>query len=169
MLGHTRKFRTTQTLQNNLTHQLEKIKYDITHTRTNQGSYICGGTGGWRRVVYLDMTNPSTACPSGWQLTGYSKSTCGRFRTTASRICDSAIFPVREEYSRICGRIRAYQWGHPDAFAHYHYNHITTIDGAYVDGVSLTHLETTYGHLQLEIQRALLTTYYPVHVIRVLI
>jgi len=29
-------------------------------------------TGGWRRVVYLDMTDPSTTCPSGWQLTGYT-------------------------------------------------------------------------------------------------
>ncbi|CAI8038971.1 hypothetical protein GBAR_LOCUS21695, partial [Geodia barretti] len=33
--------------------------------------YTCGGTGGWRRAVYLDMTDPNTNCPSGWQLTGY--------------------------------------------------------------------------------------------------
>ncbi|CAI8041831.1 hypothetical protein GBAR_LOCUS23217, partial [Geodia barretti] len=33
--------------------------------------YTCGGTWGWRRAVYLDMTDPNTNCPSGWQLTGY--------------------------------------------------------------------------------------------------
>ena len=26
-------------------------------------TYMCGGTGGWRRVVYFDMTNNSTTCP----------------------------------------------------------------------------------------------------------
>ena len=128
-----------QTLQNNLTHQLEKIKYDITHTRTNKESYTCGGTGGWRRVVYLDMTDPSTTCPSGWKLTGYSKRTCGR-ATDGINICDSATFPVRGgEYTRICGRIRAYQWGRPEAFVLSHIRRVTTIDGVYAEGVSLTH------------------------------
>ena len=39
--------------------------------------YTCGGTEGWRRVVYRNMTDPNTNCPSGWQLTGHSKRTCG--------------------------------------------------------------------------------------------
>ena len=131
-------FKFYQNLHQSLTHKLEKIQNDVTYIH-GELTYKCGGTGGWRRVVYLDMSDSSITCPSGWNMTGYSKRTCGRFRTTPSRICDSAIFPIREEYSRICGRIRAYQWGHPDAFAHYQYNHVTTIDGAYVDGVSLTH------------------------------
>ena len=37
------------------------------------------------------------------------------------------------------GRIIAYHRGSPDVFAHYHYYGQTTIDSAYVDGVSLTH------------------------------
>ena len=78
-----------QNLQDNLSHQLETIQQyvDSLPVRT------CGGTGGWRRVVYLDMTDPSRTCPSGWQLTGYSKRTCGRI-TTVIRTCDSAICPV---------------------------------------------------------------------------
>ena len=39
--------------------------------------HTCGGTGGWRRAVYLDMTDLNTDCPSGWRETGYSKRTCG--------------------------------------------------------------------------------------------
>ena len=100
-------------LYQNLTHQLENIQSGVNNIR---GPYTCGGTGGWRRVVYLDMTDNSTTCPSGWQLTGYSKRTCGRV-STGPRTCDSATFPVSGgEYTRVCGRIKAYQWGGTVAF-----------------------------------------------------
>ena len=122
----------TQYLQNNLTQQLE----DINDHFDQLPVYTCGGTGGWRRVVYLDMTDPTSTCPPGWQLTGYSKRTCGRATSTA-RSCDSATFPFSGvEYSRICGRIAAYQFGQALAFNGYSFS---TLDGAYVDGVSLTH------------------------------
>ena len=124
-----------QNLQNNLTHQLESISDSLEHFAV----HTCGGTGGWRRVVYLDMTDSSTTCPSGWQLTTHSKRTCGR-ATTGSHTCDSTIFPVSGgPYTRVCGRIKAYQYNHPDAFEAYHRGDVTTIDGAYVSGVSLTH------------------------------
>ena len=120
-----------------LTHQLETIG-DRVDTLYNQ-RFTCGGTGGWRRVVYLDMTDPSTTCPSAWQLTGLSKRTCGRV-STQRLACDSVTFPVSGgEYSRVCGRIKAYQYSQTDAFEAYHDGRVTTIDGAYVAGVSLTH------------------------------
>ena len=125
-----------QNLQNNLTHKLEKIQVDVNFILEQQW---CGGTGGWRRVVYLDMTNPNTTCPSGWKLTEYSERTCGRV-TDGDNTCDSATFPVRGgEYSKICGRIRGYQYASTDGFWSYHNGRVTTIDGAYVDGVSVTH------------------------------
>ena len=37
-----------------------------TNSMNNINVYQCGGTGGWRRAVYLDMKDPSTTCPSGW-------------------------------------------------------------------------------------------------------
>ena len=127
-----------QNLQDNLTHQLEKIQDDVTYIHSEL-SYTCGGTGGWRRVVYLDMTDSSTICPSGWNMTGYSKRTCGR-ATDGTNTCDSTIFPVRGgEYHRVCGLIRGYQMKHPNAFFNYHRGRVTTIDGAYVAGVSVTH------------------------------
>ena len=120
-----------QNLHNNLTHQLNYIKHRV-------DTLYCGGTG-WRRVVYLDMTDPSTTCPSGWLLTGYSKRTCGR-ASGGSLTCYSVTFPVSGgEYSRVCGRIKAYQWVATEAFAAYHDGHVATIDGAYVDGISVTH------------------------------
>ena len=122
-------------MQGNLTHQLETIKDYI----ENLAVYSCGGTGGWRRVVYLDMTDPPTTCPSGWNMTGYSKRSFGR-NNTGYLTCDSATFPVSGgEYSRVCGRIKAYQFGPTAAFFSYHSRTVTTIDGAYACGVSLTH------------------------------
>ena len=124
-----------QTVLNNLTEQLQKtygyLQESLPHT--------CGGTGGWRRVVYLNMTYPNTNCPSGWQLTGHSKRTCGKV-STGHLTCDSVTFPVSGgDYTRVCGRIKAYQHSWTDAFQAYHEGRVTTIDGAYVSGVSLTH------------------------------
>jgi hypothetical protein len=39
----------------------------------------------------------------------------------------------------VCGSIRAYQLFRVDAFEAYHRGQVTTIEGAYVSGVSLTH------------------------------
>ena len=127
---------TQQSLQANLTHQSEMTKDNVTLAPKE---YSCGGTGGWRRVVYLNMTDTHTTCPSGWNMTGYSKRTCGR-NSTGSSTCSSATFPVSGgEYNRICGRIKAYQWGSSIAFYSYHHRLVTNIDGTYACGVSVTH------------------------------
>ena len=112
---------------------------NITTTTTQCEGYTCGGEGGWRRVAYFDMTDSSTSCPSGWQLTSLSRRTCGR-ASNFELSCDSAFPPVvGGDYSKVCGRIRAYQQQTTDAFEAYDDGFVTTIDGAYVAGVSLTH------------------------------
>ena len=104
-----------------------------------RSDYECGGTGGWRRVVYMNMTDPDTNCPLGWGLTRHSKRTCGRFGTGVYS-CDSVFFLVSGgDYTSVCGSIRAYQHGYVSAFSLYDSGIITTIDRAYVAGVSLTH------------------------------
>ena len=109
---------------------------DITEHISNNARNTRGGTGGWRRTVYLDMTNPNTNCPSGWNMTGY-KNTCGR-ATDGSETCDSVFFPVSGgPYSQVCGKIRAYQHGLPDAFSGYDNGGQTTIDSAYFSLVLL--------------------------------
>ena len=126
----------------------EDVEEHDTHTTTELMNlyeylqtdlYTCGGTGGWRRVVYLDMTDPNTTCPSGWQLTSFSKRTCGRV-STSRYTCDSVTFPFSGgNYTRVCGKIIGYQDGNTDGFEAYDDGDVTTIDGAYVTGVSLTH------------------------------
>ena len=63
---------------NVLTNVTKELKKTADYILEQFPPYECGGTGGWRRVVYLDMTNPNTNCPSGWQLTSHSKRTCGK-------------------------------------------------------------------------------------------
>ena len=94
-----------------------------------------GVTGGWVRVGYLDMTDSSHQCPSGF--TEHSDSnirTCRRANTSAG--CESVMMDVPYQYSRVCGGVRAYQVGTTNAFQG---RSSPSIDIAYVDGVSLTH------------------------------
>ena len=127
-----------------ITTELMRMNQKLTEELINNRESIydtaglkCGGTWGWRRAVYLDMTDPNTNCPSGWNMTGYSKRTCGR-ANSSRRSCDSVFFPVSGgPYSQVCGRIRAYQWGGPDAFWGYDRGGQTTIDSVYVSGVAV--------------------------------
>ena len=43
------------------------------------------------------------------------------------------------DYTRVCGTIKAYQYDETEGFAAYNDRKVTTIDGAYMDGISLTH------------------------------
>ena len=90
------------------------------------------------RVVELDKTNGNHQCPSGLMEHIYSgKCTC-RIDSTSADTCSSVIFPVNDlRYSQVCGKIIAYQFASPDAFASR--GNTITIDENYVDGISLTH------------------------------
>ena len=101
----------------------------------NDPGHTCNGTSGWKRVAYLNMTDISHHCPTGWGNTSYSRRTCGR-ASTRPRTCDSAIFPVGGmEYTRVCGRVVGYQFGGISAFLRSSHN----IESHYVNGLSLTH------------------------------
>ena len=122
------------------------------HVRSSNGSAVsvycdmtrtCGGiTGGWMRVAKLDLNNNTTQCPSGLELLTSPRRTC-RIRSSASALCSSDTFPVAAVgYSKVCGRIIAYQIGAPDAFGNPDSTNRSsrgTIESNYVDGVSLTH------------------------------
>ena len=104
----------------------------------------CGGiTGGWMRVAELDMRDTTTQCPDSLELRTTPLRTC-RISNPSTGICSSDIFSVDGvQYSKICGRIRAYQVGSTDAFA----SLINNIDTFYVDGVSLTHGNSPRQHI----------------------
>ena len=88
------------------------------------------------RVAHLNMTNPTHHCPTGFRKIETPKRTCGR----PGGGCYSTTYSVDGiSYSRVCGKIKAYQYYSPNAFHSYYNNRAKTIDDQYVDGVSLTH------------------------------
>ena len=111
-------------------------------------SCSCSSTsiGGWSRVAYLNMTDPTQQCPPAWrEITGPVRA-CGRTNETStspatSRMggCSSASFSTYNiSFSHICGRIIGYQFGSPDAFAAYTRSFYTRIEDPYFDGVVIT-------------------------------
>ena len=121
--------------------ELKRTQDSLQKQLGNMKVHMCGGTGGWRRVAYLDMTDPKTNCPSGWLFSGNPKRSCGKVNAYA-HTCDSVFFSVSGgAYSHVCGTIRGYQYDVTTAFkVHIEENsQVATIDEAYVSGVSLTH------------------------------
>ena len=96
--------------------------------------YSCGGSTGWRRVAYLNMSDPSMQCPSVWREITTPHRVCGRRSSTGS--CEGLTYSTgNEQYNQVCGRIIGYQLGNTDSFR----GSSQSIDTYYVDGVSLTH------------------------------
>ena len=94
--------------------------------------YSCGGSRGWRRVAYLNMSNLSQQCPSVWQEITTPHRVCGRRSASAS--CEGLNYTTgNEQYDQVCGRIIGYQIATTDAFT----GHV--IDTYYLDGVSVTY------------------------------
>ena len=53
-------------LQSSINSTLCQKVEEIKDTIISLPVHTCGGTGGWRRAVYLDMTDPNTDCMSIW-------------------------------------------------------------------------------------------------------
>ena len=110
---------------------------------------LCGSDDGWTRVAYLDMSDLSEECPTGFRM--YESNgvrACGRPDSSVGS-CQSVQFPSNGiSYSQVCGRVVGYQYGSTDAIYPGRYegeeygtvidaSH-TRIDSYYVDGISLT-------------------------------
>ena len=98
----------------------------------------CGDTtGGWTRVAYINMTDPGETCPGGLNYTSSPVRMCAQSRSGAG--CSSVTLPAHEgSYTKVCGRAQGYQYTDSYAFYSYHTGQ-TTLDGHYVDGLSVTH------------------------------
>ena len=88
--------------------------------------------GGWMRVANINANNGK--CPSGWVFQNLPK-VC--FRLIFTQGCKSSFFSnYGVPYAEVRGYVRAYQFYSMDAF---HMTVPKNIDGAYVDGVSITY------------------------------
>ena len=75
------------------------------------------GSKGWTRVALVDMSDNAQSCPGDLTLISSPIHTCGGPTTGG---CASAKFSTHGmSYSQVCGRLRGYQVGQPDAFGPY--------------------------------------------------
>ena len=98
----------------------------------------CDGEGGWTRVAYLNMSDPSQQCPTDFQLYDVNGvRACGRQHSLIGT-CHSVTYSTNGiSYSEVCGRVIGYQVGSTDGVVPQELN--PTIDSSYVEGVSITH------------------------------
>ncbi len=72
-------------------------------------------TSGWMRVTSLDMKLTSSQCPPSFCQIHENLQTCSR--CSFSDLCVAHVYPVGVPYSRVCGRIIAYQVGSMEAYS----------------------------------------------------
>ena len=131
------KENTTKLIENELNSFAAKLQ-ETELTLCNISSF------NWRRVAYINMTDPEAECPSGLNEVSNRNTgqrACGRsvggagITVTGTRGCSSVTFPVNTTYSHVCGIARGYQYGTMEGF---HETISETIDKTYVDGLSIT-------------------------------
>ena len=138
---------------NKATRGVSRLYWIETDSGTVQQVYCdmeleCGGhKGGWMRVAQLDTRNGDT-CPGDWINNANYNSLC---TGTGGPGCYSANYSIPYSYNKICGQVRGLQKGTLDAFYPHAFTlgltpsdlyvpvtHSKTVNGVYVDGVSIT-------------------------------
>ena len=117
---------------------VQKCDGSVVQVYCDMSSRCCNSTAGWMRVAYVNMTNPLHQCPLGLRLVNPPvKRACEKPLGVG---CFSYFYNTHYiPYTRVCGRIQAYQDGSPDAFAAYATDGSLTLDDNYLDGISLTY------------------------------
>ena len=93
------------------------------------------GSKGWTRIAHVDMSKVKS-CPGDLTFISSPIQTCGGLNTTG---CASANYSTHGvSYSQVCGRVRGYQVGTPDAFGSYK----NANEEAVIDGILISHGKT---------------------------
>ena len=105
----------------------------------------CDGNGGWMRIGYINMTEPGATCPQGlYNYTYEGKTLCDKSHSLRYGCSATFFSAIGLNYTKVCGQARGYQHGSPDST---YPNSGGSIDGAYVDGLSITHGSNPRQHM----------------------
>lgn len=103
----------------------------------------CGpaNTSGWMRIASFNLSDQEQTCPNGNFQESMMEQTRYCTRSSATAGCDGSTFNVSGfSYTSVCGRASGVQIGTVDSF---NIPGNPSIDGTYVDGISLTYSEPT--------------------------
>ena len=113
---------------------LQKVKDNVYQYLFNGSIVPQCGEGIWYRVAYLNMADSSQQCPSAWRLySGDQYRGCGR-PVSGSQTSPATLYTTNRQYSKVCGRVTAFQFASPDGF-----HPFNGINSVYMDGVSITY------------------------------
>ena len=104
-------------------------------TTSPPGNPICG-PGNWRLLFFLDRSNQSHSCPSGWISSNSPYHAC----TGMGSSCVSTYVPSGGQgYNEVCGMLAGVGVGFADGFHRHSSNNVESIEQNYLDGVSITY------------------------------
>ena len=108
------------------------------HTIYCNMDQLCGSGGGWTRLAYLDMSDVTQSCPSGFRLyqIGGNRA-CGRPSSGSGGCVSAKFFTNGISYSQVCGRVEGYSKTSPDGIYNGNPQH-NNLNSYYLDGVSIT-------------------------------
>ena len=113
----------------------------------------CGEEGGWTRIVFVNMSELGTTCPTGLTEGQYDNITlCGLSHTaldgTYDPVCNSTFFSTYGlNYSKVCGQVRGYQYGGAEGFYRQYYTYNNNFSYPYLTGVSITYDDNPIKHI----------------------
>ena len=115
-------------------------------TAISEAKYVyvdsCAGVGGgWKKIGHFDIS-AGDDCPSGWTKDTVSGVSFCRppGKNPPGYKCYSVHFPTNgRSYKSVCGRARGYQKGDVWGFWGSTTTQGNSIEGSYVDGLSITH------------------------------
>ena len=114
---------------------------DISNYVKNWQPTCAGVGGGWTRIVRFDIA-AGDDCPSEWTKSTQSGVSFCRppGNDPAGKLCYSTHFSTNGmTYTSVCGMARGYQKGDVYGFWGSTASHGKTIEGSYIDGLSITH------------------------------
>ena len=115
-----------------------------------KGSH-CDGDGGWTRVAFVNMSEPGSFCPPG--LVQYDNifntSLCWiNNGTSYFHGCNSTFFSTYGlNYTKVCGQVRGYQYGYPNALYCYINNYNCFNSQIKTYGITLTYSNNPHKHI----------------------
>ena len=105
----------------------------------------CDGNGGWMRIGYINMTEPGATCPQGlYNYTLGNKTLCDKSHALGYGCSATFFSAIGLNYTKVCGQARGYQLGTTDGIFN---GGFLNINGAYVDGLSITHGSNPRQHI----------------------
>ena len=116
-------------------------------------AFSCHGIPGrWKRIAYLSNDTSPVVCPTGFEFITDPNVPALCKRSPTGAICSPITYSTNgNSYSQVCGTIHGSYFGDPDGFNSYtsiRSRHAgTSLNGNYVDGISLTHGSMNEHHI----------------------